>query len=126
MRRTIPGIADAEWKIMRVIWAASAPLPACDIIQVVASREHWQPRTVKTLLNRLVKKKALGFRVHKNLYLYFPLVTEAECLRVESESFLTRFFDGSLKPMLAHFVEHRRLSAAELEELKRILDVQET
>jgi BlaI family transcriptional regulator, penicillinase repressor len=120
--RKPPKIADAEWKIMKVIWAATAPMPAYDIIQVVALPEGWQPRTVKTLLTRLVKKKALGYRKYKNLYLYYPLVTEAECLRVESESFLTRFFDGSLQPMLAHFVEHRELTTSEIAELKRILD----
>jgi BlaI family penicillinase repressor len=124
MRKT-PRIADAEWKIMKVIWAAPAPVPAYDIIQIVASPAGWRPRTVKTLLTRLVKKKALGYRKYKNLYLYYPLVTEVECLRVEGESFLTRFFDGSLQPMLAHFVEHRRLTAAEIADLKRILDPKE-
>ena len=124
MRKT-PRIADAEWKVMKVLWTATAPMPAYDIIQVVASPEGWQPRTVKTLLTRLVRKKALGYRKYKNLYLYYPIVTEAECLRVESESFLARFFDGSLQPMLAHFVEHRRLTSAEIDELKRILEPKE-
>jgi len=110
---------------MKVLWTATAPMPAYDIIQVVASPEGWQPRTVKTLLTRLVRKKALGYRKYKNLYLYYPIVTEAECLRVESESFLARFFDGSLQPMLAHFVEHRRLTSAEIDELKRILEPKE-
>jgi BlaI family penicillinase repressor len=72
-----------------------------------------------------VKKRALGYRKYKNLYLYYPLVTEIECLHVEAEAFLMRFFDGSLKPMLAHFVEQRRLTAAEIEELRRILDRKE-
>jgi BlaI family transcriptional regulator, penicillinase repressor len=118
----IPRIADAEWKIMKVVWAAPAPVPAYDIIQLVAPGEDWQPRTVKTLLGRLVKKKALGYRKYKNLYLYFPLVKESDCLKAESESFLARFFDGALQPMLAHFVEHRRLTPSEIKELKKILE----
>ena|SRR5688500_10163740 len=118
----IPRIAESEWKIMKVLWLRSEPLAAYDIIQDLSARELWQPKTVKTLLNRLVKKGALGYRKYKNLYLYYPLVTEAACVKVETDSFLKRCFGGSLEPMLAHFVEHRRLSPGQIEELKRILN----
>ncbi len=118
----IPKIADSEWKVMKVLWARSEPMPAYDIIQELAAAERWQPKTIKTLLGRLVKKGALSFRRYKNLYLYFPKVSESECLKAEGESFLQRCFNGSLQPMLAHFVEHRRLTPKEIQELKRILE----
>ena len=117
----IPKIAESEWKVMKVLWSRSEPMPAYDIIQALSSKE-WQPKTVKTLLSRLVKKKALGYRTYKNLYLYYPLVSEAECVKLESESFLKRCFGGNLEPMLAHFVEERRLGKGQIAELKRILD----
>jgi BlaI family penicillinase repressor len=120
--KSAPRIAEAEWKVMKVLWADPEPKPAYDIIQALSATQAWQPKTVKTLLNRLVTKGALGYRKYKNLYLYFPIVSETECLAVESESFLERFFGGSLRPMFAHFVEHHRLSRAHIEELKRILD----
>jgi len=116
-----PKIAESEWKVMKVLWSRAEPMPAYDIIQALSS-EGWQPKTVKTLLSRLVKKKALGYRTYKNLYLYYPLVSEAECVKVESESFLKRCFGGNLEPMLAHFVEERRLGKGQIAELKRILD----
>jgi BlaI family penicillinase repressor len=117
----LPKIAESEWKVMKVLWSRPEPMPAYDIIQALAS-EEWQPKTVKTLLSRLVKKRALGYRTYKNLYLYYPLVSEAECVKVESESFLKRCFGGNLEPMLAHFVEERRLGKGQIAELKRILD----
>jgi BlaI family penicillinase repressor len=120
-----PKISDAEWRIMKVLWSKTEPQPAYDIVQELSPTEHWQSKTIKTLLNRLVKKKALGFKKYKNLYLYYPLVTEAACLRAESESFLERCFGGALQPMLAHFVEHHDLSADEVQELKRILEDKE-
>jgi BlaI family transcriptional regulator, penicillinase repressor len=116
-----PKIAESEWKVMKVIWSRAEPIPAYDIIQALAS-EGWQPKTVKTLLSRLVKKKALGYRTYKNLYLYYPLVSETACVKFESESFLKRCFGGNLEPMLAHFVEERRLGKGQVAELKRILD----
>jgi BlaI family penicillinase repressor len=122
--KTIPKISETEWEVMQVLWAES-PLAAQDIIARLAARDAWHPKTAKTLLNRLVKKKALGFKPEGRAYLYRPLVTEAECVAAVSESFLSRVFGGSLTPMLAHFVEHKRISAAEIRELKRLLETKE-
>lgn len=121
----VPKITESEWRVMRVLWAASHPVGAYDIVQELSKTEDWQPETIKTLLNRLVKKGALGYRKYKNLYLYYALVSEGECIRAESESFLARFFDGALEPMLAHFVEEHPLTPAQIRELKRILDKKE-
>lgn len=105
---------------MKVLWA-QAPLPAYDIIEALAKTETWHENTVKTMLSRLVRKKALGIKKYKNLYLYSPLVSEEACVHAESNSFLTRFFGGSVKPLLVHFVRKQKLSLADLEELKSIL-----
>ena len=116
-----PRISDAEWTVMKVLWNKS-PLPASDIIEVLEQSDRWVPKTVKTLINRLVKKGALGFSQEGRAYLYRPLVTESACTTAASEAFLARVFGGSLQPMLAHFVGEKRLSAKEVQELKRLLD----
>ena len=109
---------------MKVLWA-KAPRPASEIIQALDAQADWHPKTVKTFLNRLVRKKALGFQKEGRAYLYRPLVREVECVKAVSASFLDRVFGGSLKPMLAHFVEHKKLSAAEIRELKQMLERKE-
>jgi BlaI family penicillinase repressor len=116
----IPVISEAEWKVMKVLWGQS-PLSAMEIIKALADTEDWHPNTIKTLLSRLHKKKALGVEKQKNLYLYRPLVSETDCVRTESDSFLQRVFGGSVKPLLAHFVEEERLSSQDLDELRKIL-----
>ena len=85
----------------------------------------WHPKTAKALLNRLVRKGALGFKKEGRAYLYRPLVKEKDCVDAASESFLERVFGGSLKPMLAHFVEHKKLSDVEIRELRRVLENQD-
>ena len=120
MPQTIPDISESEWKIMKVLWKKS-PQPAYDIIETLAASEAWQPNTIKTLLSRLYKKKALGVKKYKNLYLYHPLVTEEQCVHAESQTFLERVFGGSVKPLLVHFVKKQKLTVADLEELKRLL-----
>jgi BlaI family penicillinase repressor len=106
---------------MRIIWA-QAPCSAGEVIEALSRRDAtWHPKTVKAFLSRLVRKKALGFRKEGRAYLYRPLVEEKDCVDAASESFLERVFGGSLKPMLAHFVERKKLSEAEIRELRRLL-----
>jgi len=117
-----PRISEAEWEVMRVIWA-KAPTSASEVIRSLMVKDHrWHPKTVKTYLRRLVNKQVLEFQKEGRAYVYLPLVTEKECVATASKSFLGRVFGGSLKPMLAHFVGTHKLSRKEVEELKRILD----
>jgi BlaI family penicillinase repressor len=97
-------------------------LTANDIVSRVAGRNDWNPRTVKTLLNRLVKKRALGFESEGKRYQYFPRVTREQCVRSRSQSFLSRVLDGAVGPMLAHFVNETSLSPEEIRELRKILE----
>ena len=116
----LPDISESEWKIMKLLWRRS-PLPSYDIIEALGEEEKRHPNTIKTLLNRLRGKKALGVKRYKNLFLYFPLLSEEDCLAAESQSFLERFFGGSARPLLLHFVKSQKLSADDLEELSRAL-----
>lgn len=107
---------------MRVIWRRH-PLTANEIIaQLAAEDPSWHPKTARTLLARLVRKKALGYEARGRTYVYSPLVNEEQCVSNASESFLERVFGGSLKPMLAHFVKKQGLTKHELEELRALLE----
>jgi BlaI family transcriptional regulator, penicillinase repressor len=122
--KKIPRISETEWEVMKVVWE-QAP---CSASQIIASLNRggaaWHSKTVKAFLNRLVRKKALGFKLDGRAYLYHPLVRQSECAEAASQSFLERVFGGSLKPMLAHFVARKRLSREEIRELKALLDSQ--
>src|SRR5688572_33513290 len=118
-----PNISEAEWEVMRVFWQKGdrSNFTAQDIIDALASRRDWSPRTIKTLLNRLVKKSALGFQEEGKRYRYRPKVTQEQCMRSESRSFLQRVFGGEAAPMLNYFVSNAKLSPREIAELKKIL-----
>ncbi|RRJ64052.1 BlaI/MecI/CopY family transcriptional regulator [Paenibacillus oralis] len=117
----IPRISEAEWEVMKVFWQSS-PASANDVIEALSDDKDWKPATVKTLINRLLKKKALGFHKEGKTYLYSPLVTEEECIKAESESFLKRLYGGALKPMFVQFLKEEKLTEEEIKELKQILD----
>lgn len=120
MANHIPQISDAEWTVMKVLWAKS-PLRSVEIMAALAPVKDWHPNTVKTLLSRLQKKKAVGIEQEMNRYLFFPLVSEAECVKAESQSFMERVFGGSVKPLLVHFVEKNKVSPNDIDELKSLL-----
>jgi BlaI family penicillinase repressor len=106
---------------MKVLWARS-PMTANEVVEALEPTSTWSPKTIKTLINRLVKKKALGYEKKGRAFDFYPLVEEEECIKAENRSFLRRFYGGALKPMLASFLEDTELSQEEIEELKRILD----
>jgi len=117
----LPQISDSEWDVMKVIWDAG-PLTAGQIVQRLEGQTDWHPRTIKTLLGRLVKKGAVAMEEDGNRYLYRSKVTREACRRYEARSFLSRVFDGAVAPALVHFLKQSDLSKEEIEELKKILE----
>lgn len=119
-----PQISDAEWEVMRVLWRKS-PATSQEVIDQVAGPHRWSPRTVKTLLNRLLKKDAITFQARGKVYYYSPVVSEEECYRVERRTFLQRIYKGALTPMLIHFIQDENLSNEEIQQLKKLLEEKE-
>lgn len=119
--QNLPRISEAEWEVMKILWE-TAPLAANEIVAKLEGKMSWKPKTVKTLISRLAKKKAIGFAKEDRLYLYFPLVSKEDCILEESRSFLDRVYNGELNVMLTSFLNSRPLSEQEIEELKRILE----
>ncbi len=119
--RSLPRISDAELVVMKVVWER-APVTANQVVSALKNRQHWKPKTIHTLLSRLVQKGALAFDKKGREYHFRPLVEEAEHAHAASRSFLSRFFDGEVAPFLACFLERENLTRGEIAELKRILD----
>ncbi|MBC8060547.1 MAG: BlaI/MecI/CopY family transcriptional regulator [Clostridiaceae bacterium] len=117
----IPKISNAEWEVMKIIWNHSE-ITSINIIQELKDKAAWKPATVKTLINRLLNKNAIGFNKSGTEYIYFPLLAEEECIKSESQSFINRVFNGSMKSMLLNFVESKEISEMDINELKNILN----
>lgn len=120
MKKT-PNITPAEWEIMKLLWQES-PQTSAKVIETLSKSVNWTPKTVRSMITRLTKKSVLGFEQRERSYYYFPLVQKKECAIEESRSFLKRVYGGSMKPMLASFLEEERLTPEEIEELQEILN----
>lgn len=117
----IPKISEAEWEVMKVIWNNS-PCSANYVIENLESRMDWKPKTIKTLISRLVKKEVLAFEIEGRSYNYYPLVKKEDCIKEESKSFLHKVFNGVAKDMVLNFIEDDDLTNEDIEDLKKILE----
>jgi BlaI family transcriptional regulator, penicillinase repressor len=122
-------ISGAESVVMEALWKRQpqgAPMTAEEIGAEVAQGQGWSEATVKTLVNRLLKKKALGATRDGRRFLYRPLVARAAYVQAESQGLLDRLFDGRLAPLVSHFSQNQTLSAEDVAELKRLIERFET
>ncbi|MFC1498855.1 BlaI/MecI/CopY family transcriptional regulator [Verrucomicrobiota bacterium] len=122
--KRMPKISDAEWEIMQIVWDHH-PITANEIGEELSDSHDWDFRTIKTMLNRLVKKGALNYIPDGRSYIYSPAVSQEKCIREEGSRFLNRVFKGSTTPLIAHFLENNELPEKEIKELRRILSKKE-
>jgi BlaI family penicillinase repressor len=116
-----PRISDAEYEVMKVVWKY-APISTIEVIDKLTKTSKWSPKTIQTMLLRLVKKGALTYEKDSRVFVYTPAVKEDEYLAQESSSFLNRFYNGTLNSMILNFLEQDKLTDYDIEELRHILE----
>ena len=117
----LPAISHAESLVMEVLWDRS-PQTTDEIVAALADRSDWQEATIKTFLNRLLKKGAVRAEQQGRRYQYFAVLQRADWVAVEGRSVLNRLFGGRIAPLVAHFGERRELSKDDLAELRKLID----
>ncbi len=120
MEDEMNNITDAEWKIMKVLWRRS-PRLGSEIVDELEADTGWNPKTIHTLIRRLVSKGVIDAKKENQYYLYSAAVSESQCVREETKTFLEKCFNGSFNMLLSNFIEDDKLSDQEIEELERLL-----
>jgi len=113
-------ITDAEWEVMAVVWE-KAPVPASVVAEELVAKTNWTLATVRTLLRRLVNKKALKQELQSKRYIYTPRVSAEECARLVNASFLDRVMGWAPLETLLHMIRKADLSQEDIQELRRLL-----
>lgn len=113
-------VSDAESVVMEVLWSRS-PVGADDVVAALATSSDWAEPTIKTLLNRLLKKGAIRAERDGRRYLYSPVLARESWVASQSEGVLERLFGGRVAPLVAHFSERGKLSQDDIDELKRLI-----
>jgi predicted transcriptional regulator len=114
-------ISPAEYEVMKALWT-SAPQSAAELAEALGPKKGWSDRTVKTLLARLVEKKALSTQTEGRRYLYSPLVAREDYERRAAGQFVQRMFGGRAAPLVAHLAETGSLTQQDISELEALLE----
>ncbi|WP_129595696.1 BlaI/MecI/CopY family transcriptional regulator [Anaerophilus nitritogenes] len=117
----IPKISESELEIMKLLWKSS-PLSSNDIISLLDKKMNWSDQTIKTFINRLLKKQVITFEKSGKNYLYSPSISYDAYLKIENSSFLQKIYDGALSMLFSKFLEEENLSTKEIEDLQKILE----
>ncbi|MFC4822161.1 BlaI/MecI/CopY family transcriptional regulator [Dokdonella ginsengisoli] len=114
-------ISEAESQVMEVLWQR-APQSAEDVAAALADRQPWQEATIKTLLNRLLKKRAVAAARDGRRYLYRPLIRRGDYVLAESKSLLDRLYGGRVSALVAHFSQREKLSKKDIAEIRALIE----
>ena len=114
-------ITEAESQVMDALWRQS-PLTTEALLADVRGRQAWGDATIKTLINRLLRKKAIASERLQGRHGYRPLVARTDYLDTESQNLLDRLFGGDVSPLISHFAERRKLSPDDRARLKRLIE----
>ena len=116
----LPQISEAEFEVMKIVWKY-APVSTNEITERLTRTTAWSPKTIQTLIKRLVTKGALSYEKQSRVFVYTPLVKENEYLNQESNSFLKRFYHGDITAMVSAYIENDKLSETKIDTLRSLL-----
>ena len=118
--KALPQISEAEFEVMKIVWK-HAPISTNEITDGLVQTTDWSPKTIQTLIKRLVTKGALTYEKQSRVFVYTPLVGQDEYIGQESNSFLNRFYNGNISAMVSAYIENDRLSETEIDTLRSLL-----
>ncbi len=115
-----PQISEAEYEVMKIVWKY-APINTNEITEKLLQTTSWSPKTIQTLIKRLVTKGALTYEKQSRVFVYTPTIKESDYISRKSSSFLARFYGGNLTTMVSAYIKDDKLSDTEIEQLRSLL-----
>lgn len=117
----LPQISEAEYAVMKIVWK-HAPISTNEITEQLLKTTTWSPKTIQTLIKRLVTKKALTYEKQGRVFVYTPLIRESDYMNQERNDFVNRYYDGDIAAMVSAFIRDDKLSETDIEQLRSLLD----
>ncbi len=113
-------ISESEWTVMEYLWRH--PLSTITDIRKALSPKGWSDSTIKTLVRRLVSKKAVAINDEGAVFRYYALLPEQDCRLKETKSFINRVYNGSVNMLVTNLASDSNLTEKETQELMRLID----
>ena len=116
-------ITESEWSVMEILW--DTDFATIGDIKKALADTNWSDSTIKTLVRRLVVKKAIAINTDEAVFRYYPLISQRDCQKNETKSFINRVYDGSVSMLVANLATESNLSESERKELLELIEKME-
>jgi len=118
-------ITDAEWEVMRVVWANDR-VTSKKVISVLEEKMDWTQSTIKTILGRLVEKGVLNTEQEVRKFIYTANIEEKEAVRDYTEDIFNRICNKKVGNVIGNIIEDHVLSFDDIERLEKILEMKKS
>lgn len=114
-------ISEAEWEVMRVVWA-NLSVTSREVIDILTDKMDWTESTIKTLIGRLVNKEALKAEKEGRRFIYSARISEKDMMKNYSQDILGRICDTKDIYLVQHIIKDAQLSQKNIQDLIRLLE----
>lgn len=118
MERETVKLFDSELKVMDILWR-EGDVPAKYVANVLTRELGWNKNTTYTLIKRCIKKGAVE-RSEPD-FMCHALIPKEEVQEAETNELINKIYDGSADKLFAALLSRKKLSAEEIERLKKIV-----
>ena len=112
-----PKIFESEYRFCLILWERE-PVRSSELVALCRERLGWKPTTTYTVIKRLAGR---GVLKNENSVVT-SLVSRDEAQTAEIDELVDSRFGGSMPAFISAFTRSKKLSAAELDELRRLID----
>ncbi len=128
MNDLLSKIADSELEILKLLWRSNRKMTMPEIRKTLEPATGWQAPTIKTLLYRLCDKGAVKAERRdsaekRDVYCYYPIITEKEYNDYAATSLINKLFEGSAKNLVASLIDGKKLMDSDIAELRSMFKV---
>lgn len=110
-------LPDAEFDIMKVVWANDPPITTPIIMEQLGKEKEWKIQTVVSLMLRLVERGFLRSEKRGKERTYYPLISKEDYLKFETGNFMRQYHDSSIFNLINTLYEDEALTDRDIDEL---------
>jgi predicted transcriptional regulator len=120
MKSARPTLTAQELEIMKVVWKLSSPTVR-QVYEELLSQRRIAYTTVMTMMNILEQKGYLKKTQGERAFVYTPSKPAKNVIGDMVKEFVDRVFNGAAEPLLLHLMEEEKLTAKDLEDIRRTI-----
>ena len=110
-------LPDAEFEVMKVVWAHEPPITTPEIMKLLGNEKNWKIQSLVSFMLRLTEKGFLRSEKHGKERTYYPLINKEEYSKFETENYAKQYHNGSFLDLVTTLYDDEALTDNDIDEL---------